>query len=99
MAEKTSEREVEIGDLIMVRFVDHCSDDSDMTLEEIREEPLRPPECASVGFKTYEDEGFIMIASEVTDHGEGSGDDVTYSNHTSILKEAILEIKPLMEVS
>jgi hypothetical protein len=95
MAEQKRQEEMETGSLIMVTYLDHCSDDSDRTLEEIKKQPLTPPKCTSVGFKTYEDEDFIMIASEYTNHGKDSGDNITYANHTSILKKTILEIKPL----
>jgi len=89
--------EIKIGSLLRVTYLDHCSDDSERTLEEICEDPVLPPKCTCVGYKTYECPEFIMISSERSDHGEDTGNIVTYTNHVTILKSTILNVKPLQE--
>jgi hypothetical protein len=91
------DKKLEIGTLIMVKYLDHCFDDSEKSLEEIREDPLIPPQCTVVGFKTYEDGDYITVSSEITDHGEDSDHLITYTNHVSLVKNAILNITPLTQ--
>lgn len=86
-----------IGSLVRVTYLDHCSDDSEMTIEEISKKPVLPPKCTCVGYMTYESPEFVMISSERSDHGEDAGNIVTYTSHTTILRNTILETKQLQD--
>lgn len=81
--------------ILQVTYLDHCFDDTEKTLEEIQEDPISPTICTIIGYKTYENDEYLTISCERTNHNSSIDPYITYSNHITILKSAITEIKKL----
>ena len=82
-------------EILKITYLDHCSDETEKTLSEIQSAPLSPTICTSIGYKTFENEEYITISSEKTNHDTPEEPFITYNNHITIIKSTIKKITKL----
>jgi hypothetical protein len=82
-------------EILEITYLDHCSDDTEKTLLEIQSDPLSPTICTIIGYKTFENEEYITISSEKTNHNTPEEPYINYNNHITIIKSTIKTITRL----
>jgi hypothetical protein len=82
-------------DIIEVTYLDHCFDDTEKTLEEIDEHPISPAICTVIGYKTFENDEYLTVSCERTNNNTADEPYFSYSNHITIVKSTITEIKKM----
>lgn len=79
-------------EIIEVTYYDHCFDDTEKTLEELQKNPISPAICSVTGYKTFENQKYIIVSCEKTNNNSPNEPYFSYSNHITIVKSTITKI-------
>ncbi len=79
-------------EIIEITYFDHCFDETEKTLEELQENPICPAICSVTGYKTFENDDYMILSCEKTNNSSPDEPYFSYSNHVTIVKSTITKI-------